>query len=141
MEMPTASRSALIRRISAVLGADRPVPKQWAELSVTEQLILQGADPQAAQILKGEVPADLELQVISGKLADTAPAVVTEAQLQRQAIDEWCAAHPAVDDDERQRQLNQRIADRQEAAEASLQESIQRANWAFKAQSAASGGW
>lgn len=141
MEMPTASRAALIRRVSAVLGADRPAPKTWAELNTTEQFMLQEADPQAAQILTGQMSAELELQLISGQLSDTAPAVITPEQQRQQAVAEWCEQHPAIDPVEAAHQLNRQVAERQAASEMARQESIAIADRVLKAQGAAARGW
>ena len=141
MEMPTASRAALIRRVSAVLGADRPAPKTWAELNTTEQFMLQEADPQAAQILKGQMSAELELQLISGQLSDTAPAVITPEQQRAQAIADWCEAHPVLDPFEAAAATNRQVLEQQRAVEMERQASAEIASRAMKAQNASARGW
>ncbi len=72
---------AVVQRVQAVLGPDRPAPKTWADLTLTERLQIGASDPELAQILQDEMPPGLELAVLSGELPAVAPAVKTAAEL------------------------------------------------------------
>ena len=110
---------------------------------MTEQLLVQAQDPEVMQVLQGVgvMPPALEIQVISGTLADTAPVVVSEEQQRQQAIAEWCEAHPAVDQEESVAQLNRQVQGRMAAAEMARQESIEVAQRVMAAQGRAARGW
>lgn len=84
--MDPRSRAALIRRVAAVLGADAPFPGDWAELSLTEQLAIECADPVAASVLKGTYSADIELQLLEGNFSAVAPAVPTRQESRDEAV-------------------------------------------------------
>jgi len=87
---------ALIKRVAAVLGSDKPMPGSWSELSLTEQLVLEQADPTAASVLQGRHSAEVELELLSGKFAEVAPAVKSDAQLREEAIEAAFAALPPI---------------------------------------------
>ena len=59
----------MLKRFAAVF----PDKRFDDELSVSEQMQLQERDPMLLQIISGAAPASLELQVLDGSFADTAP--------------------------------------------------------------------
>jgi hypothetical protein len=89
--MDPRSRAAVIRRITAVLGSDKPAPNSWAELNTTEQLLLQSRDPEVVQILQGQMSPEVEIACLTGKLADTFTGQTFEQQ-REQARQEYLAA-------------------------------------------------
>ena len=103
--------------------------------------MLQEADPQAAQILTGQMSAELELQLISGQLSDTAPAVITPEQQRAQAIADWCEAHPVLDPFEAAAATNRQVLEQQRAVEMERQASAEIASRAMKAQNASARSW
>ena len=85
VQLPLSTRAAVVQRAQAVLGEDRPAPRTWADLNVTEQLKVATSDPELAQILRDRMPPALELLVLNGKLPAVAPAVKTAEQLRAEA--------------------------------------------------------
>ena len=141
MELPASSRAALIRRTAAVLGFDRPAPRSWADLSLTEQFRLGEADPIAAGILQGRMDPETELQVLAGKLPDQATPVLTPEQQRAQAVADWCEAHPVVDPYEAAAATNRQVLEQRRAVEMEVQASAEIASRVLKAQNAAGRGW
>jgi hypothetical protein len=137
MEMPTASRVALIRRLSSIVGSDRQIPTSWEGFSLTERLLIEDRDPEAASILKNQMSADVELAVLSGKLSETAPKFVSEAEQRQAAVDAWVAANPLPDPEELERQRRESLM----AGEAARQESAMIAAAALAAQGRSQRGW
>jgi len=143
MDMPMASRAAVLNRLRAVieLAADRPAPREWGDLSVTEQMLVGERDPELSAVMRNQMGADLEIAVMSGKLPAQAPEVMTEEQQRAQAVQQWCDEHPVVDPVEAARAIERQIAERNAQAAASAQLSVELANRALKAQGAAGRGW
>jgi hypothetical protein len=104
MDMPLSSRAAVLKRLAAAihLADDRPAVKAWSDLSVTEQLIVEGADSVLASVLKGQMSAAVELDVLSGKFSDVAPVVKSKAELRDEAIAAAFAALPPIASPEEQ---------------------------------------
>ena len=118
MDMPLASRAAVLKRLAAAipLADDRPAVRVWSDLSVTEQLIVERADSVLASVLKGQMSAAVELDVLSGKFADTAPVVKSEAELREEAIAAAFAALPPIASPEEQAaRLRERQAEHEAA--------------------------
>ena len=113
MDMPLSSRAAVLKRLAAVisLADDRPAVKGWGDLSVTEQLIVEGADAELASVLRNQMSAAVELDVLSGKFADVAPVVKSQAELREEAIAAWVAANPIASPEEQAAQLRERQAE------------------------------
>ena len=113
MDMPLSSRAAVLKRLAAVipLADDRPAVKGWGDLSVTEQLIVEGADAELASVLRNQMSAAVELDVLSGKFADVAPVVKSQAELREEAIAAWVAANPIPSPEEQAAQLRERQAE------------------------------
>lgn len=108
-----ASRAAVLNRLRAVieLAADRVAPRGWSDLSVTEQLLVDSRDPELAAVLKGQMPAELELQVMSGKWADEAPAVKSTEQLREEAAAQaFAAMGPLKGVEQLEREQQERLA-------------------------------
>ena len=59
MDMPLSSRAAVLKRLAAAipLADDRPAVKGLNDLSVTEQLIVEGADAELASVLRNRMSA------------------------------------------------------------------------------------
>lgn len=93
--MDPRSRAALIQRIAAVIGADKPFPNDWNELSLTEQLMVEQADPIAAAVLKGKATAEVELELLQGTFPADAPAVKSLQEQREEAIAAALAGLPA----------------------------------------------
>ena len=138
MDLPLASRVAVLNRLRAVIAfdAERPAVRGWGDLSVTEALLVDAQDPELAAVLKAQMPADLELQVLSGQWSDVAPVRLTEEQQRQQAIDAWNAAHPAIDPYEAVAATNRAVAERRRAAETELRLSAEIADRVLKAENA-----
>jgi len=117
MDMPLSSRAAVLNRLAAViqLATDRPAVKVWGDLSVTEQLLVEAQDSVLASVLKGRMSAATELEVMSGKFADVAPVVKSEAELRAEAVNEWLAAHPTPTPEEQAARLRERQAENEQA--------------------------
>ena len=113
MDMPLSSRAAVLKRLAAAipLADDRPAVKGWGDLSVTEQLIVEGADAELASVLRNQMTAAVELDVLSGKFADAAPVVKSQAELREEAIAAWVAANPIASPEEQAAQLRERQAE------------------------------
>ena len=113
MDMPLSSRAAVLKRLAAVisLADDRPAVKGWGDLSLTEQLIVEGADAELASVLRNQMSAAVELDVLSGKFADVAPVVKSQAELREEAIAAWVAANPIPSPEEQAAQLRERQAE------------------------------
>lgn len=137
MEMPSSSRVALIRRLSSIVGSDRQIPTTWEGFSLTEKMMIDSADPEVAAILQGQMTAETEIAVLSGKLSETAPKVISEAEQRQAAVDAWVAAHPLTDPAELERQ----IRERQMASEAARRESAMLAAASLTAANSAARGW
>jgi hypothetical protein len=137
MELPVSSRAAVVSRARAVLGEARPAPRVWADLTVTEKMKIGTLDPELAAILQDRMPPALELSVLSGKLPDVAPAVVTREQQRAEAVAAWSEAHPPIDPAESAQRLQQRVADNRAAVDASIWESKLLANRVLAQQAAA----
>ena len=122
MDMPLSSRAAVLKRLAAAipLADDRPAVKGWGDLSVTEQLIVEGADAELASVLRNQMSAAVELDVLSGKFADVAPVVKSQAELREEAIAAWVAANPIASPEEQAAQLRERQADHAQARQNSL---------------------
>jgi len=112
MDMPLSSRAAVLKRLAAAipLADDRPAVRVWSDLSVTEQLIVEGADSVLASVLKGQMSAAVEMDVMNGKFADTAPVVKSEAELREEAIAAWVAANPIASPEEQAARMRERQA-------------------------------
>ena len=117
MDMPLSSRAAVLKRLAAAipLADDRPAVKGWGDLSVTEQLIVEGADAELASVLRNQMSAAVELDVLSGKFADVAPVVKSQAELREEAIAAWVAANPIASPEEQAAQLRERQAEHEAA--------------------------
>ena len=117
MDMPLSSRAAVLKRLAAVISwaDDRPAVKGWNDLSLTEQLIVEGADAELASVLRNQMSAAVELDVLSGKFADVAPVVKSQAQLRDEAIAAWVAANPVPSPEEQAVQLRERQAENEAA--------------------------
>ena len=117
MDMPLSSRAAVLKRLAAVipLADDRPAVKGWGDLSLTEQLVVEGADAELASVLRNQLSAAVELDVLSGKFADVAPVVKSQAQLRDEAIAAWVAANPVPSPEEQAVQLRERQAENEAA--------------------------
>ena len=113
MDMPLSSRAAVLKRLAAAipLADDRPAVNGWGDLSLTEQLIVEGADAELASVLRNQMSAAVELDVLSGKFADVAPVVKSQAQLRDEAIAAWVAANPIASPEEQAAQLRERQAE------------------------------
>jgi 3-hydroxyacyl-CoA dehydrogenase len=118
------TRIAVLQRVGAVIGSDRPIPQTWAEFTVTEQLAIANADPEIAAVLQGQgyMSADLEQQVLSGKLA----AAYEGQTLEQQQAAERQAAIAAVEQSMAAdiEQLHQRNAAMAQLREHARQESL-----------------
>jgi len=137
--MPLASRVALLKRVGAVVGTDRPIPTEWSGYTVTEQMMIEDRDPQAAAVLRGQLSGALELEILSGKWADRYEGQSLEQQ-QAQAQAEYMAAAEQRMADELAA-MNARNAQRKLGNEAALQESALIANARLAATARASRGW
>ena len=117
MDMPLSSRAAVLKRLAAAipLADDRPAVKGWNDLSLTEQLIVEGGDPELASVLRNQMSAAVELGVLSGNFADVAPVVKSQAQLRDEAIAAWVAANPIASPEEQAAQLRERQAEHEAA--------------------------
>ena len=117
MDMPLSSRAAVLNRLAAVisLADDRPAVKGWGDLSLTEQLIIEGADAELASVLRNQMSAAVEMDVLSGKFADVAPVVKSQAQLRDEAIAAWVAANPIASPEEQAAKLRERQAENEAA--------------------------
>ena len=117
MDMPLSSRAAVLKRLAAVISwaDDRPAVKGWNDLSLTEQLIVEGADAELASVLRNQMSAAVELDVLSGKFADVAPVVKSQAELREEAIAAWVAANPIASPEEQAAQLRERQAEHEAA--------------------------
>ena len=143
MDMPVSSRAAVLNRLAAVipLAADRPAVKGWSDLSLTEQMLIELNDSQLASVLRGQMSATTELEILSGKFADVAPVVLTPEQQRAQAVADWCEAHPVVDPYEAAVATNRQVLEQQRAVEMERQVSAEIASRAMKAQNASARGW
>ena len=137
MELPLSSRAAVVSRARAVLGEGRPAPRTWADLTITEQLQIGTLDPELAAILQDRMPPALELAVLSGKLPDVAPAVVTREQQRAEAIAAWNESHPPIDPAESAQRLQQRVAEDRAAVDSLMWESKLLSNRVLAEQAAA----
>lgn len=78
---------------------------------MTEQLLVDSRDPELAAVLKGQMPAELELQVMSGKWADEAPAVKSTEQLREEAAAQaFAAMGPLKGVEQLEREQQERLA-------------------------------
>ena len=113
MDMPLSSRAAVLKRLAAVISwsDDRPAVKGWGDLSLTEQLIVEGADAELASVLRNQMSAAVELDVMSGKFADVAPVVKSQAEQRDEAIAAWIAANPVPSPEEQAARLRERQAE------------------------------
>ena len=113
MDMPLSSRAAVLKRLAAAipLADDRPAVKGWNDLSVTEQLIVEGADAELASVLRNQMSAAVEMDVLSGNFADVAPVVKSQAELREEAIAAWVTANPIPSPEEQAAQLRERQAE------------------------------
>jgi hypothetical protein len=104
MDMPLASRAAVLKRLAAAipLADDRPAVRVWSDLSVTEQLIVEREDSVLASVLRNQMSAAVEMDVMNGKFADVAPVVKSEAELRNEAIAAAFAALPPIASPEEQ---------------------------------------
>jgi hypothetical protein len=143
MDMPVASRAAVLNRLAAVipLAAERPAVKAWSDLSVTEQMLVELNDSQLASVLKNQMSASTELEVLSGKFADQAPAVLTPEQQRAQAVADWCEAHPVVDPYEAVAATNRQVLEQQRAVEMERQVSAEIANRVLQDEASYQRGW
>jgi hypothetical protein len=89
--MHPKSRAALISRVANVLGSEKPCPQTFADLTTSEQFLLESADPEAAAILRGVMLPALEQQALLGTLPDTFTGQTFEQQ-REQARQEYLAA-------------------------------------------------
>ncbi len=113
MQLPTSTRLAVVQRVQAVLGPDRPAPKTWADLNLTERLQIGASDPELAQILQDQMPPALELAVLNGELPAVAPAVKTAQELQ--AEQNAAAWEIYLEGRQQRQQVRQQVRDEQEA--------------------------
>ena len=113
MDMPLSSLAAVLKRLAAAipLADDRPAVKGWNDLSVTEQLIVEGADAELASVLRNQMTAAVEMNVLSGNFADVAPVVKSQAELREEAIAAWVTANPVPSPEEQAAQLRERQAE------------------------------
>ncbi|MEY4359800.1 MAG: hypothetical protein RLZZ631_1286 [Cyanobacteriota bacterium] len=137
--MPLASRVALLKRVGAIIGSDRPIPTTWGEFNVTERLMIEDRDPQAAAVLKGQLSGELELEILSGKWADRYEGQSVEQQ-QAQARAEYLAQAEQRMADELAA-MQARNAQRRLGDEAARQESAEIANMQLAMEARANGAW
>jgi hypothetical protein len=72
---------ALLSRWNRIAG-DQPMPENWSDLKLHEQMLLRDADPELALILSGQaLPPHLEMQLAAGTLPDVAPQRDLAAEL------------------------------------------------------------
>ena len=90
MELSPANRSALLLRFSAMFGSGRSYPG-WAGLTLSEQLMWQERDAEAAAIAKGEISAEHEAWLCTNTLNPEIPAAVDHAAEYQQQLDEAIA--------------------------------------------------
>lgn len=137
--MDPRSREAIIRRWRAICG-DTPCPTSWEQIgTVTEQLLVADADPVLAQILQGQIPADLEIQLLRGTLPQSydGPTVQQQQdQAQAEALAEMTQRM-----EQNLEQMRARNAAMAAAAEASRAESVMVANAALAATGRQQRGW
>lgn len=63
-----------MQRISPYLADGAVVPQSWDELPLTTRLVIETNDAEAAAVFKGEMSAELEAQVLTGKWSAEVPA-------------------------------------------------------------------
>lgn len=69
------TRTAVIARFAAIAGADAIVPTSWEQIgNLGLKLQIEAQDPELAQVLKNQMPAALELDVLQGNWSIDAPA-------------------------------------------------------------------
>ena len=78
----TLRTAQMLRRFSVVFAGQR-MPDNISELAMTEQQMLQDADPELFSLLSNQAPAELELAAMTGELADFA---ITPQQRQDTAV-------------------------------------------------------
>lgn len=76
---------ALLRRWIAATGGNLPYPSSPDAIGVDLGLKLQDQDPELWQVLTGNAPASLELQVMEGTFADSAPTPQERQETDRKA--------------------------------------------------------
>jgi hypothetical protein len=110
--MDPRSRASLIKRYQAIAGVDAIVPTSWEQIgSLGLQLQIESVDPELAAVLKGQMPAELELAVVSGKWSEEAPKPRDEKAEREAAIAQWFADHPVASPEEQERALRERLAE------------------------------
>jgi hypothetical protein len=78
--MDPRSRAAVIQRWQAIAG-NEPCPTSWDQLTVTQQLTVENLDPQLANVFRGSVDSQTELELISGKFASSYEGPSIEEQV------------------------------------------------------------
>ena len=86
MELSPANRSALLLRFSAMFGSGRSYPG-WAGLTLSEQMMWQQRDAEAAAIAKGEISAEHEAWLCTNQLNPEMPAEVDHAAEYQKQLD------------------------------------------------------
>ena len=136
--MDPRSRAAILNRWKLAVG-NKPCPATWAEISVTDQMVILSQDSQLASILRGEVDADTEISILVGTLPDT-PQGISPAEAAELARREYLE-----DAEVRMGQslaaLQEANAARASAAEMGRQQSALIANAALTAQTRSARGW
>jgi hypothetical protein len=77
---------ATLSRWSALAG-DQPLPSEWSDLPLHQQIAIRDADPQLAAVMSGQpLPPALELAVANGSWPDVMPAGPSEEEQRQQQI-------------------------------------------------------
>ena len=80
------------------------------------QIEIEQRDPELAAVLKGQMPAELELDVLNGEWAFEAPAVKSAAQMKEEAIAAaFAAMGPAKGIEQLEAEQRQRMAEQAHA--------------------------
>lgn len=105
------------------------MPQSWAELTFTQQLLIERDDPEAAAVFKGVMAPELEATVLAGQWSSDAPEPRDLAAEREQAIQQAMAG--LAEQSQAMREANER---RNAAGEANRRASIDLVNAQLKAQ-------
>ncbi len=81
---------AVLTRFAAVFP-HQALPERFDQLPLHQQMQLQDADPELALVLRGQMPAGLEAQVLSGAWPDVKPAPPSPAEQRAALVQELTA--------------------------------------------------
>jgi len=56
-----------VQRLRPFFQDGESIPQSWGELTFTRRLGIESGDPEAAAVFKGQMSAELEAKVLSGK--------------------------------------------------------------------------